>query len=328
MDDLTETVLMRMVRGTTFSGYSGINDVSSMKGVSVIRPFLYVSKEEIKEYAKASNIEYMEDESNSEDIYTRNRYRHNIIPKLKEENPRLNDKIVQFANNIKYAYKLISKLAIEYINNNVDKYDLSFTVSSFSKLERIIQEDVIKKMINTLTNNEVELTYEKLSSIMNLIESDGSNKKVLIKKNYYVLKEYDNIYFVKLEDKDLSFNIEINEVGEYILPTNDKIIVSNDIISLNNCIIYKLCYNDFNCVFPIIVRTKIDGDKIVINNQTKKVKDLLINQKIPSRVRQTLPIVLNNKKEIIFIPKVVRKPNEIKEGKTLYIYYVDGGKIC
>ena len=73
-DDLTETVLMRIVRGSSLEGYSGFDVVSDRNNYKILRPLVYLTKDQIYEYAKENNIEYREDKTNKSDKYTRNRY--------------------------------------------------------------------------------------------------------------------------------------------------------------------------------------------------------------------------------------------------------------
>ncbi|MCR5307584.1 MAG: tRNA lysidine(34) synthetase TilS, partial [bacterium] len=86
LDDLLETILMRISRGSNLYGYGGIKPIINYSSFSIIRPLLCVNRQTIKEYQELKNIPYMEDNSNLKDKYTRNRYRHHIVPILVEEN--------------------------------------------------------------------------------------------------------------------------------------------------------------------------------------------------------------------------------------------------
>jgi len=83
LDDQVETFLINMVRGTGIAGMHGIFP----KQGAVVRPMLFAYRKEIAEYAAAGTIGFMEDSSNSEDKYIRNKIRHNIIPLFEEINP-------------------------------------------------------------------------------------------------------------------------------------------------------------------------------------------------------------------------------------------------
>ncbi len=324
-DDNIETILMRITRGTSFKGYAGIEPITKYKDLTIIRPFLGVSREEIIAYQKEMDFKYYEDESNSHDDYTRNRFRHHIIPLLKNENPNLVEKFNQLASYINDSYELISKEAAKYIENYV--IDYSFTATSFNELHKIVKEDVIKKLINSLSSNQIELTYKKNEEIILAILKPSAHKKVIIKGDYYLDRSYDKITLKKNEPLAYDYEYKITDYGTYEIPTG-KVIFSPNIIKNSECIYYKLCYNNFNCIFPITIRNRKNGDKVINKGQTKKVKDLFINAKIPLAKRKMIPIFLNSNQEIIFIPTVIRKNNETENKNALYIYYIEGGKSC
>ena len=84
-DDQIETIMMKIVRGSTLKGYSGIEKVSNRSFYRIYRPLLYVTKEDIYKYAKDNNISYCDDYTNNLDEYTRNRFRKYIVPEFKKE---------------------------------------------------------------------------------------------------------------------------------------------------------------------------------------------------------------------------------------------------
>ena len=85
-DDLIETILMKISRGSSLEGYAGIKEVSKQNNYYIIRPFIEYTKENLINYNNKNNIKYYIDKSNEDTKYTRNRYRKLILPILKEEN--------------------------------------------------------------------------------------------------------------------------------------------------------------------------------------------------------------------------------------------------
>ena len=84
-DDLIETILMRLTRGSTLRGYSGFSKIVDRGFYKILRPFIEVTKQELIDYNKKNKIHYFIDETNLEDIHTRNRFRKYIVPELKKE---------------------------------------------------------------------------------------------------------------------------------------------------------------------------------------------------------------------------------------------------
>ena len=107
-DDLIETILMKIIRGSNLEGYAGIKEISKYNNYYIIRPLLNYTKEDLIKYDQENNINYYIDKSNSDIKYTRNRIRKNILPLLKEEN-----------NNIHNMFLKYSKTLLEY-NNYID----------------------------------------------------------------------------------------------------------------------------------------------------------------------------------------------------------------
>ena len=83
-DDLAETILMRITRGSTLRGYSGFTKYNNSEWYELYRPLIFVTKQEIVEYADENKIPYAIDKSNKDQKYTRNRFRYQILPELKK----------------------------------------------------------------------------------------------------------------------------------------------------------------------------------------------------------------------------------------------------
>jgi tRNA(Ile)-lysidine synthetase-like protein len=99
-DDLIETILMRIVRGSTLKGYSGFSKIVQKNGYKIIRPLITLTKDEIIEFDKKNNIKYFIDSTNNDDVHTRNRYRHVVLPFLKKENPNVHKKFIKFSETL------------------------------------------------------------------------------------------------------------------------------------------------------------------------------------------------------------------------------------
>ncbi len=316
LDDQVETTLMRLTRGTSFSGYAGIPEIRKDRNISIVRPLMEVTKEEILSYAKKYDIVYYEDLSNEEDVYTRNRYRHNIIPLLRQENPNLNEKIIQFKDYIESADTVLNRLRDEYIKNNC--FYNNVNLRTFNELEKIIKIKVLQYLINKTSNNLVEVSYEQYTSMIKLCLSENPNQTISLGHNYNFVKEYDYIY-VELKEKYTKQNIEIKNYGEYFVSDNDSYIFSKNKIEQYNTHYFELCYNDK--VFPLYLRNRNNGDKMILKVGTKKVKDILIDQKIPLSKRDKL-FIIADKTNVLWIPGI-KKSHQNKDCiKRIYIYEV------
>ena len=114
-DDLVETIMMRIVRGSNLKGYSGFKMIVDMTDYKIVRPLIYYTKKELEEYDEMNNVKYFVDKSNSSDKYTRNRYRKYLLPFLKSEEENVHLKFLRFSDNLSSTCNFINKERIRRI---------------------------------------------------------------------------------------------------------------------------------------------------------------------------------------------------------------------
>lgn len=316
-DDQVETVLMRLIRGSSFSGYAGIPKERVDRNIQVIRPLIDVKKSDILEYATLHNIVFYEDESNQEDYYTRNRFRNQIIPLLKQENPKLNEHIEQFVDYVGSANIILNRLRDEFLKEHCVYSTVA--LSPFLLLEKAIQIKVVKYLVNIVTNNTVEISYDQYSTILEICKSSHPNATYSIGKGYDFVKEYECIYITK-EEPFHPVHIKVEKEGEYFVDDNKSYVFTSKKLEHNYSNKYELCYNDM--VFPLYIRHRKNGDKITLKVGTKKIKDIFIDQKIPKSKRDKV-ILIANDESVIWIPGIKEGISDSNTSKILYIYEVE-----
>lgn len=92
--DQVETILSKMITGSSWQGYGGMRLQEERQGYFLLRPFLDVSPEAISQYAKNHSLKYFEDTSNQTRDYLRNRIRHELLPWLQQENPQIAQRVL------------------------------------------------------------------------------------------------------------------------------------------------------------------------------------------------------------------------------------------
>ncbi len=97
-DDQIETIVMRFLRGSAAKGLAGIAESRMAGTLEIIRPLLKVSRKDIKKYAVKNNLKNIEDETNKDTVYLRNKVRRELIPVLKKYNPNLEEALVRQAD--------------------------------------------------------------------------------------------------------------------------------------------------------------------------------------------------------------------------------------
>ncbi len=297
-DDLIETILMRIVRGSTLKGYSGFSRIVNKENYILVRPLITVTKAELEDFDNRNNIWYAIDSSNNEDHYTRNRYRHNILPFLKKEDPNVHKKFLKYSTILLKNSEYIENEASKYFNKVFNNGNLN--IDKFTQLEKVLQNKIIYSILEKIYGDDLFVICDAhVELIFNLINSNKSNSIVHLPNNLIVIKSYNELVFTYDDEQTDEYEIEISNMVS--LP-NGKIIekVSDSSDTSNNTI--RLYSGDIS--FPLYVRNKRNGDKIEVKgmNGTKKISDIFTDEKIKTSDRNSWPVVLDSENNIIWLP--------------------------
>ncbi len=310
-DDLIETILMRITRGSTLKGYAGISLLSKHKGFNLVRPFLLVTKNELLNYCDENKIPYAVDKSNFDDKYTRNRYRKYVVPYLKQENPLVHKQFLKFST-ILCEYD-------EYFEKIIDDVYPEVVIANEMKIDKLLKYDdlIIKRIIarylfNNYGDDVIYLSNNNTDLILSLIKGKNPNGKLSLPNKKKLVRTYNKIYF----DNDLKYNgycFVFNDYEE--LPNGFKIKQINKLENTSN---YVTAFNSGDISFPLYVRSFINGDKVEVLGLggSKKIHDIFINEKIPKQDRNTYPLLVDSKGNIIWVPGLKKsKYDKSKSGK-------------
>ncbi len=312
-DDLIETILMRIVRGSTLKGYSGFSRIVDKGDYKIIRPLITVTKDEILKFDEKNGIQYAIDESNNEDHYTRNRYRHTVLPFLKQEEPNIHKKFLKFSETLLKNSNYIDSVASKEFNKVFQNGNLD--IDKFKSLDPVIQTKIIYNILEKIYGDDLLIVGNAhVDLIFGLISSNKSNSVVHLPNNVIVVKSYNELTFSYDDDINDQYEIQIDEIVN--LP-NGKIIEKVD--ETNDTSNYTIKLNSKEVTLPLYVRNRRDGDKIKLKglNAYKKVSEIFINEKIKTSDRNSWPVVLDSKEEIVWLPGL-KKSNLDKKNTEEY----------
>lgn len=309
-DDLIETVLMKIIRGSNLEGYAGIKMYSKLTNYTIIRPLLTLTKKDILRYNKENNIKYYIDITNEDTTYTRNRLRKKVVPLLKEEEENIHLKFLKYSNTLQEYYNYIENITINILSKIYQENSLD--IKEFNKLEPFIQKNIIFYILSELYSNTANIIKDNhITNIIKLINNHNPNSKISLPMNYIARKCYDTVVFAKEEELQKNYKIlltdevTINNIKITKVDTiqND----GNDVCRLNSKFITK----------PLYIRNKLDGDYIEVLglNGKKKVSDIFIEKKIPKNIRSTYPILVDAKDQILWIPNLKKSKYNVKNNE-------------
>lgn len=298
-DDLIETILMKIVRGSNIEGYAGIKEITNIKEYQIIRPLLNYTKEDILKYNKDNNIKYYIDSTNTNKKYTRNRYRVNILPLLKKEDKNIHQKFLKYSKTLLEYDNYIKR----EINKNIDKVYKNniIYIKELNKLDTFLIKNILYYIMNKTYQNQNNIITEKhINNIINIINNPKPNTKLDIPNNKEIVKEYDKLIIKEKTTKQKNYKIELQEnikIENFIIQkTNNENDDSNKVCRINSTEI----------TLPLYIRNRKNGDYIVLkgSNNKKKIKEIFIENKIPIQKRDTYPLLVDANDNIIWIPNI------------------------
>ncbi|MEX2459899.1 MAG: tRNA lysidine(34) synthetase TilS [Paenibacillaceae bacterium] len=326
-DDQAETLLMRLVRGTGTLGLTGIPIRRWIKNVELIRPFLRIYKSEVLQHCEQHGLSFCLDSSNALNKYVRNQIRHELIPLLKQYNPQLPEALNRLADvmgleddyfmqEVDAAYQ---KLVVEGPNG------LQLPRSGFGLMHPALQRRLIKLILSYLAPNASSFDFLTTEKVRFAIMQDTPTTLTLtLGANIQFTREYEQIFF-QLKTIVSSGYHYIFESGEGQLELPDGMLLSYFVNGCNEHFSPKLsrtheaaCFDMDLLRFPLSVRNRQDGDRMEIRglNGTKKVKDIFIDAKLPQRLRNQVPLIVDAAERVLWIPGFRRSVHAIASSHT------------
>ena len=289
-DDVVETFLFRLIRGTSLKGLEGI----PVKREYIIRPIMSYRKEQILDYLDDENIQYRTDKTNFQSIYTRNKIRLDLIPSIEREyNVNFKEKIINLISDIGEFNGII--------NSNVQKYLINDTLSikELKKETNFIQRAIISEY---LQKYDISVSRNKILEVQKLIDSTGS-KEIQGNSKYIIKKVYDSISIVEVKSKNILEDDQVSlKIPGSVIWRNYQItaeIVQNENLKIES---KEVFYCSLSKMDNLVIRSRNNGDKLypVGMKGSKKVKELFIDLKIPKEDRSNYPII-THESDIVWV---------------------------
>jgi tRNA(Ile)-lysidine synthase len=189
-NDQVENFLIRVLRGSSLKGLASILPVRDF----YIRPFIYITREEILNFLKQRNIGYREDKTNYDLHFLRNRIRHVLVPELRRYNKNLIDNISRMCFCLQMDEKLLEKLTKKTFQEvcffNDGKW---FIKRDLVKKDKSLQMRVVCEVVKKLTKSDYSLSFNNIMRIRELLYK---KKMVHLRK---ILKAYVEQEFIVIE---------------------------------------------------------------------------------------------------------------------------------
>ncbi|PPA68550.1 tRNA lysidine(34) synthetase TilS [Jeotgalibacillus proteolyticus] len=333
-DDQIETVLFRLIRGSTMKGRAGILPKRTFGPGELVRPLLMVTKEEIEQYCEHHRIKVRRDPSNEKDDYTRNRLRNHVIPLLKEENPSLHEQIIRYTEEMLEDERFMEEKTKEClpacIIHQKNQY-IKLDQQKWSEVAPPLQRRMIHLILNYLyAKVPTSLTSTHTSAIKKLLLQKHPSGELHLPEGLLVKRSYSTAVFEFAPSNSASpFRYQL-DIGQTIkLPSGAYVTAAEGLVEglPERADFCRLELSQ--TAWPLTVRTRKDGDRIELKglDGPKKIKKIFIDEKVPVDLRGQWPIITDASGRVLWIPgmrtaKAAVKPKDGSRAYTL-IHYKD-----
>ncbi|MCO7127744.1 tRNA lysidine(34) synthetase TilS [Sporolactobacillus shoreicorticis] len=316
-DDQIETMLMRQVRGTIGVGRAGIPVRRPFEGKEIIRPFLSQTKADLERYCSENGIVPRHDESNESDAHTRNRFRKNVLPFLKKENPQVHLKFQYESERIAEDESLLLQMAENRLERAVldkKKCEYALSVPEFLDIHPALQRRTIHLLLCYLyTNRQLQPPHQSIhiEQLLQLLHSSHSSGSVILPKGLTARRSYDRcrIGFV-MESGDIGEQTAIPIPGrtDFLSGSIEAAYLKGE--ELSSAAYTRDCFilDGDHIALPLYVRTWRVGDRISPNGMTgsQKIQRIFINEKIDRNERTKWPLITDANGRILWLPLLRR----------------------
>jgi tRNA(Ile)-lysidine synthase len=271
-DDNAETVLMHLVRGTGLKGLGGIAPVNG----NLIRPMLDITRQEGLDFLQEYSIPFVEDSTNNEDAFLRNRLRHHVMPLLKQENPKLAENVSSLAQDLRFEEAALASQVGELPD-----------VETLRNMQPALRRRALAAFLENCGVIEPERTHVDLAE--KLVFSENPSASANFPGNITIARNYDRL--------------ELRAGEESVEPVELNCPGTTELSHLNLQITCTptedvLCQMDRFTVCPVgklVIRSRQEGDRVCLKGGTKSLKKLFIDRKIPANQRMRVPVLADDK---------------------------------
>jgi len=290
-NDTIETILLNLTRGTGIAGLHGILP----KNGDLVRPLLFLNREDIQQLIQQNKLAYVEDSSNSSVKYARNKIRHEVIPKLKELNPGLEK---TFENNLQHFREMemllelkLSELKKDLLIQHGDEFHIPLEAVKKLEPKRLLLFKLLQPYgFNETTVDDLIASLDKHSG--RVFESLGF-RLILDRENIILTKKMDHPAEITINPNEHEVNY--NNYKITLLHDDSPLIVKDNPLAVSidtDLLVYPLtirAWQQSDYFYPLGMKTR------------KKLSDYFIDQKIPVHQKTQVPLLVNGNGDIIWL---------------------------
>ena len=332
-DDQSETVLHRILRGTSLHGLMGIRPIREGDGgYLIVRPLLNVPRTDIEAYVKRANLEPNIDEGNFEPTVTRNKIRLELIPYIEQNiNPNVKETLRRLAQTAAIDDDYLEKIAGAVYESVCDEDTVREAFILHTNKMQNLHVAILRRVIANVLKDfgmEQDMTLRHISAVMEIMFGDDPSARIDLPGGIRCEREYMDLVFTvrdlnKPEDPGEDAIHQEMRLIPMILKASEY---DRETTRLHAAFDYdRFCKAYPGGVSRIVVRNRQEGDYIVIaGGGRQKLQDFFVDSKVHRRLRDRLPVVAIDS-EILWIPPhdSFTSKGQREKGKYSQNYQID-----
>ena len=316
-DDQVETVMMNIIRGAGMRGLRGMTPISTRRisgmDLTLFRPLLNLSKQDTVAYCKALALSPRFDESNLSMHMTRNKVRHRILPMLREANPVFEDNVLRLSRNVDDALAVVDR-AVDAVWPGVvaeEGEHIRIDREKFRKLDDNVHPHLMMRALSHVKGNALDIGRKHVDdSVRAVLDSPGSQLHL---PGGLRLAVEQTAAFLYIGDDPIAqgqaspiagmFPLPVpgvTTVGEWTITTERIETPPPDRLSDTGGRPPGKFIERFGPAVDVpslAVRNRVPGDRFqpLGMSGAKKLKDFMIDRKIPNSLRDSIPLIVTSR---------------------------------
>jgi len=296
LNDQAETVLLRLLRG---SGPGGLAGIAPLVDGLIMRPLLEVERSEVEAYLEEKGLSWCNDESNRDLRYLRNRIRLLLIPFIQERfEPQVVRNLARLAEIAREDEEWLKKTAGRKIERIITGKNgrLQLDAEALALLPAALARRAAREWVSRLKGDLRGISFEDVEAVRRL----GEGRELRLPGGIALVREKNRVRVKDQPKQPLRYEylwdgkqvLEIGEIGlrfagmRVSARKNPGFVFADD---------RRACLNAGRLHFPLVVRSRRDGDRYrpLGSPGRKKLKEIMRAKKIPLQERERRPVFLS-----------------------------------
>jgi tRNA(Ile)-lysidine synthase len=302
--DQAETVLLRLLRGAGSAGLAGIPPIRG----PFIRPLIETTREQVLEHLAQSGFAFVTDPSNTKPLYTRNRIRLELLPVLRQFNPRIVEALAAEAALLKDESEAL-ELTVESAAQKVtEKQGDGFVVQreAFLALHPAIKRRLLRRLANAIAHGPSGLSSVQVDEALQFMSAASTGRTMRLPAELAIERTYER-FLIGPSTAAAPFTCQLMVPGRTAIPECGIMVEAllcsdrEEPPDTNYC--WQALFDYDKIGFPLQVRNRRPGDRFHpagLGGKSKKLQDLLVDAKVPRQRRDTVPLLCSGT-EILWV---------------------------